>query len=364
MLRLRPNRLHRRRSRTILRRTPRHAFLQHPLLVIYRRSRLRPLLFFLFRRRLLRRHRLPALPFPLLDTPDLHPHSPNPRAARQRQPYLKAPHQRVVILAQHFFQELRVAAEKSAQIGGAGAHDFGRVDAGDLGELLREDVVEDVVRDGDKDGAAEAVREKDQGGAGGHILAGKDGLDSDIGLLHAEAEGEAEEDLCSDPLGVAGGRGEGGDEARGDGEHDGGGVHPGGVEAEFAGKGAGEDGGDDQRQDEGQGHDAGADGGGAFDGLEPDGEVVDHDHHDGGDHEGPPHAGEDGALEEDARRDRGGFAFDLLDVDEQGEEDGEEDEEQDDAPGAPGVGCTAPLEGEEQADDAGEEDGGSGKVEL
>ena len=53
-----------------------------------------------------------------------------------------------------------------------------------------------------------------------------------------------------------------------------------------------------------------------------------------------------------------------LDADEEKEADAGDDEEGDDAAAGPGVGGAAPLQGDEEADDSREEEGGAEDVEL
>lgn len=91
--------------------------------------------------------------------------------------------------------------------------DVGRVDD-DLGQQA---VVENVLANGDEERAAEGLEEHAHRCAGGHVLEREDGLDRDQGLLHAEADAEAVDDLVADPHAVAGADLEGGQEAGADG---------------------------------------------------------------------------------------------------------------------------------------------------
>lgn len=140
--------------------------------------------------------------------------------------------------------------------------------------------------------------------------------------------------------------------------------HKGGVVTQARRQGARQDRGEDHGQDHGQQADAGLDGADVLDGLEPDGQVVDDDHHGRAQRKGGPRAGQDAALQEDARRDGGGVGLEDLDQDEADEQDAGQDEQGDDAGAAPGVLGAAPLQGEQEADDGGQEEEEAEAVEL
>ena len=74
--------------------------------------------------------------------------------------------------------------------------------------------------------------------------------------------------------------------------------------------------------------------------------------------------GPDAALPHHARVDRCGFRSPELDADEDEEAHAEDDEEGDDAAAGPQVDGAAPLQGDEEADDSREEEGGAEDVEL
>lgn len=74
------------------------------------------------------------------------------------------------------------------------------------------------VAGGDEDGAAERLREDEDGGRDGRGGGRRAGLDRDDGHLHADAAREAGEDLVAHPLGGRGVRAERGEEAARHGE--------------------------------------------------------------------------------------------------------------------------------------------------
>ena len=161
------------------------------------------------------------------------------------------------------------------QLSGANLDDSRRFDAGDMPQSFDEFVGEDILADGDEERAAELLHEHDEGDTRGSVPAGEDGLRGEGGLLHAEAEAEAEEDLVADPFGVHGVRPESGDEAGADGHDGAAGEHEGDIVADTLDEEAGGDAGTDEAKYHGELVDAGFFGADVFDGLEPDGEVVD-----------------------------------------------------------------------------------------
>ena len=163
---------------------------------------------------------------------------------------------------------------------------------------------------------------------------------------------------------MGGRRGEGGDETRADGHEDGTGDHERHVVAQFPREQAGAHGRGRHGKDEREDHDAGFHGGDALDRLEPEGQEVEEGDHGAADGEGEGRPREDAAVQEDAGRDGRGVALAMLDEDEDREAQGEEEEENDDARVRPSVGQAAPLEGEEEADDGGQEEERADRVQA
>ena len=231
-------------------------------------------------------------------------------------------------------------------------------------DVANQPVRQHAITHGDEDRRAEELEEEHERRRDGDLRDVEDGLDDDLGLLEAEADAEADEDLVSDPFGVAGVAVKGRQEARADGRQRGAGEHEGGVVPRLGDEGAGDDGAEDARDQEGDVADAGLVRADALDGLEPDGEVVD-DHEEGRAHaEGEDPRGPDAPPPHHARVDRGGFRPPELDADEDDEADAEDDEEGDDPAAGPGVGGPAPLQRDEEADDPREEEGGAEDVDL
>ena len=95
----------------------------------------------------------------------------------------------------------------------------------------------------------------------------------------------------------------------------------------------------------------------ALDSLKPDRHIVSEDEEGSCDAEIEGVGGPDAAVLEKAGRDHGVFFVVELQEDEDADEEAEDDEEADDAAVGPGVGGSAPLKGEEEADDCWDEDG-------
>lgn len=285
-------------------------------------------------RRLLRQ----LLLLDLLDAPPLNPRRSENAETRHGQRNRERLDQRAVVRLQHPRQRIR--AQRVPQLRRASANNGLRPDVGrDAAHALDELVGEDVLADGDEDGAAELLGEEHDGDADGDVLPGQHALDCDVGLLHAEAEAEAEKDLVADPVGVAAVGLERGEHASADGGDDGRGDEEGRVVAEARDEAAGDDAGDDEREDERDEHEAGVDGVGPFDGLEPDWHVIHDPHHCGGVAEGVQEGTGDGSLLDDAGRDGGVVvAIRDLDGDEGQEEECGKDQEYDDASTSPRIG--------------------------
>ena len=143
--------------------------------------------------------RLDALERPPLDKRGTKHHE-----TRHRDGNIESLCQRSIIREFNPGQQLR--RDICSKTGGAGVHDDVRINAwcllGDLGD---EAVVEDVLRDGDKQRAAEGLHEHHHGGTRRDVLEWEDCLDRDQGLLHAEPDAKAVEDLIANPLLVPGG---------------------------------------------------------------------------------------------------------------------------------------------------------------
>lgn len=189
-------------------------------------------------------------------------------------------------------------------------------------------------------------------------------MSSHAALLEPETHADTVEELEAGPRALRGVDFERREQPGADGHDDAAGDEEGREVTVVGHETAGEDDGEDLCEDEGEGVDAGADGAGALDGLEPDGDEVDVDEEGAADAEAEEHRGRDGALRGDARRHRGV----VFEVDLEGHEaddgESEEDEEGDDAAVGPFVDDAAPLQGEEEADDGGHEDGGAEGVQV
>ena len=151
-----------------------------------------------------------------------------------------------------------------------------RVDTrSELGNLLDQCVGEDVLRNGDGNGAAKRVEEYCYSVASWHVLLVEHDLHRDKGDLHTGAGANAGEDLEADPCGGAAVDLEGVEHAAADGEDCAAGPGEGNVGAEGGDAAAYDDAGESDADKVGDCADAGAFGGGAFDGLEVEGEVKD-----------------------------------------------------------------------------------------
>lgn len=225
-------------------------------------------------------------------------------------------------------------------------------------------VGEDVLADGDEEGAAEGLREHHDGCADGDIVLGQRGLDGNKRLLHAEADTCTEDKLVADPLGRVGVSLEGGQEAGANGHEDRRQQHEWRVVADGGDGCTSNHGDDDEAENSGQVHDTGLCGTDAFDGLEPDGDVVDHDEESSTQHGNEPGGAPDIAVLENARRDSSILLFPDLDRDEANEKQTGNDEQGDDAAVLPLVFAATPLQSKEQADDSREEQGSTFEIEL
>lgn len=245
-------------------------------------------------------------------------------------------------------------------------HNIVRVEVGDVerGEVLNEVGGEQILRHADEHRAAEDLHEQHDRSANGHVGELEDGLRSDAALLEAQTHAKAVEELEARPGALRAVDFEEGEEPGADAHDDAAGDEEGGEVAVVSHEAAGEDDGEDLCEDEGEGVDARADGAGAFDGLEPYGDEIHVNEEGAADAEAEEDGGGDGALGGDA----GGHGGVVLEVDLQPDEDddgeAEEDEEGDDAAVGPFVDDAAPLQGEQEADDGGHEDGGAERVEV
>lgn len=102
----------------------------------------------------------------------------------------------------------------------------------------------------------------------------------------------------------------------------------------------------------------------SLDGLEPDGNVIGNHEQGARRAEHVHHAGGHRPLPDDAKRQSAAVTLDVLYKEPHQDQDAKEDEAENDAPVAPSVGQTAPLQGQQEADDAGHENGGAFEVEL
>lgn len=230
-------------------------------------------------------------------------------------------------------------------------------------EVGGELVLEDVLGDADEESTAEGLGEHHDGGADSNVSVFEGGLDGNHGLLHADADTEAEEDLVADPFAVAGVDFKGGEETSTNGHHDGRGDHEGCVVSEEGDETTRDDGHEDDGQNHGNVLNTGLDGGCALNGLEPDGEVEDHDEEGGTESGSEPGTGPDCTVLEDAGRDSGSLLLPDLDTDESSNENAEENKQGDDAAVAPGELGATPLQGEEEGDNTGDEEESTLKIE-
>lgn len=183
-------------------------------------------------------------------------------------------------------------------------------------------------------------------------------------MLHADTETNTKEDLVADPRRLTSAHLEGSDETSASSHEDGGDKHPGCVVTSLGDDGTGDDGTADETENHGNGVNTRLHSTDTLDGLEPDGEAVEHGDEAATDEHGEGDTAVDAAHLDDARRDGGLLLSPDLNADEAEEQDAREHEESNDAGAVPGVGVAAPLESEEEADDAGEEDDGSDGVET
>lgn len=236
---------------------------------------------------------------------------------------------------------------------------------GEVGQVLDQAGVEDVLGNRGEDATTEGLAENNEGDADGRVLAGEDSLRGNVGLLQTHAHSDTEDDLKTDP--VVGARVDfpGRDETGTNGHDAGGHDHEGSVVANLLDKTTG----DDDEENHGYDHrndlDTRADSAVALDGLKPDRNVECHDDHNGATEQSVPHSTSDRAVEDNAH----GDSDSVLRADElQNPEcchcESKYDQQGDDAAVRPGVGGATPLQGEEQADDAGEEKSCSKRVEL
>lgn len=293
----------------------------------------------------------------------LHKRRAENRHRRRRHRHVERLRQRGIVRHQHAIYE--ALFDLVLDFRGAHREHDRRVEIRDDGFKVGEQGVgEDVLADGDEQGAAQRLRKHDDGGPDGDVLFRQGRLHRDEHLLHAEADACAEDELVADPFRGRGVGFEGGEEPRADGHEDGGYEHERGV-VSYCGHGAtGNHGDDDEAEDGGEIHDAGFCGADALDGLEPDGEVVHHYEESGAQHGAEPGGAPDVAVFKHARGDRGVFLLPDLDREEADDEEAGDDQQGDDAAALPGVLGAAPLEGEQQADDGGEEEGCAFEIEF
>lgn len=220
--------------------------------------------------------------------------------------------------------------------------------------------------DGDENGASECLCEEHQRDANGDVFLAEHSLRSQHCLLHAQPHPEPKDDLVSNPLALACREVERRDQSSTDGHQASAGNHERRVVSQTTGGLSGTDRADDEGEHQGDCADAGLNGGDALDRLEPDGDVVHHDHHRRAQAEHEPHRRHDAAVEDDAsgKRDVVGVAHPPLLGNEGNEKDSEKNEQGDDAPVGPGIRRSAPLQGQQQTDDAGEEEKLSEEIKL
>jgi hypothetical protein len=150
------------------------------------------------------------------------------------------------------------------------------IDARNLGQSVGEVVREDVLADRYKESSAEELEEQDASGAGGNVFERKHGLRSHDGLLEAEADTQAEDDLVADPLGGWGAGGKGCEHATADGHQDCGEEDKWHVVSEGDGEDPGCDGGKDLGHNQRNIIDARLHCADTVDSLEPDWKIIDH----------------------------------------------------------------------------------------
>ena len=252
------------------------------------------------------------------------------------------------------------------QVRRASMHNIIRVEVRDIErrQVLHQVRSEQILRHAHKHRATEDLHKQHDGSPNRHIGELEDGLRSHAALLEAQPDAEAVEELEPGPGALRTVYFEEGEQAGADAHDDAAGDEEGGEVAVVGHEAAGEDDGKDLCEDQGERVDARADGAGAFDGLEPNGDEIHVNEEGAADAEAEEDGGGDGALRGDARGHRG-VVFEVdLQADEDDDGEPEEDEERDDAAVSPFVDHAAPLEGEQEADDGGDEDGGSEGVEV
>lgn len=162
------------------------------------------------------------------------------------------------------------------QVCGAGVDDSLRGDIGEVQfqQVADELIVQYVLGDGDEHAATQRLSKKHERHACGCVSARKYRLSSHVALLHATAKTEAKQDLIADPFGVARGDGEGGDQTEANGGDNRGDYHERCVVPDSADQHSRSYDGNDKGEDQGNASDSGLNCIDAFDGLEPDWNVV------------------------------------------------------------------------------------------
>ena len=208
-----------------------------------------------------------------LDTLPLQPDRANNSQTSQCHTDIPRLNQCAIVRHQNAVQKLR--RDRLLDRRGTQPQDHGRIEPlSFLQQTSQEAVREHILADGHEEGSAKGLGKHDERSSHGYVGDWQHSLDGDEGLLHREPDAEAIQDLIADPFGRAGVDGEGGKKAGADRHENGRGVEEGDVVAQSGNASTTEDGEEDESQHEREAHNAGFGGGGAFDRLEPDGEVV------------------------------------------------------------------------------------------
>ena len=232
------------------------------------------------------------------------------------------------------------------------------------GQVLDELVGEDVLANRDEESAAKSLEEHHGSGANGNVFCGKRCLNSNQDLLHTETDTSTEDELVANPL-----RGTTVDFHRceqtgANGHEDRREEHERRVVTNSSYSATSNHRNDDEAEDGGEVHNSRLGCRSSLDGLEPDGQVVNHDEEASAQHGTEQCRSPDVAVQEDARRNRGIFLLPPLDSKEAACEENKEDQERNDATVLPLILAATPLESEQQANNSGQEASCSGKIEL
>lgn len=255
--------------------------------------------------------------------------------------------------------------EDITKVRGARGDDQCRVDAGCVhGQSLHQPVREGGLSGRHPESAANGLKKKSDGRHAGEVRRVDDTLVDNDRNLTSETDADTADDLVSNPFSGAGVNLEHVDQTRADRLDDGCNDHEVSELAKHRDESTGQDGQQTDRQDERDVANAGIGRRDVFDGLEVDGQVVDHDEH-GADYEEHVGAGDsDVAVLQDPEGNQSALARVPFDADEDDDEQSKADQRSDNRRVLPGFGDAAPLQSEQVTDHGGHNDEGAGQVHL